>query len=493
MPGIPENQQSGDSKPTQGPAIPVFTQSAVIGWEYEIVLARRQPAGDAGFTAAPFSNESAPEMAFGAVQQPQPGSFVQSGAFHPPEKKLPVPLIAGVAVFAVIIAGLLISGLLRYYNGSVPADTGVSANSSANSSPSAASVAGRLGEMTEAQKTFAAALFEKLPGALVRMSKQFTQDPVFLEAVSQAKLTDLAFGDGQMDFNIMLPDPRAESLDQLGVASYTPHSGAQAYIRDNYTRLCNMDQMTTCVLVQAKLYPKQNADGSLIVDWSLPELNFALYNYEQLFTPQVAEYMKDKGFFTAAMELMMPDFQNWDAHTGTERDMTQLEEYFRSLAVALAPKGITLNEKTVVDVDTIEQTLKARLVNTWAFDSPDIQTSGYHPMFTFRTDQEAWFQDASDELDAQYEAGAKPRPADLNALEAGYLENVRRKINDAYDSNGLQGNNVYNMQYAFTWQELGEKGIAACPDLVEEIRRYLFGYDFSLMFTARTALEGSYY
>jgi hypothetical protein len=375
-------------------------------------------------------------------------------------------------VLVVIIAGLLISGLLRHDGGSAPAD---------------ADSSGMSQKMTAEQEAFAAELYQKLPDALVSMSEQFSQDPVFLEAVSQAKTTDLVFYDDRLDFSVMLPDPRAESLDQLGIADYTPHSGAQGYIRDNYPKLCDMKNMTICLLYKATLYPQKDLDGSLTVDWSLPELTAIPYDYGQVFTPHVAEYMKDKGFYAAALELMMPDFQNWNNHVGTERDMTQLEGYFQSLAEELSLKGITLNEKTVVDTEAIEQALKTRLVNTWAFDSPAIEENGYQTVLSVKLLQTGVFQDTSDELRAQYEAGAKPVPAGLAALEAVYLDRVRQKINDAYGSSGLQGTDAYVRQYAFSWQELGEKGIAACPDLVEEIRQYLSSYDFSLMFTAGTS------
>lgn len=461
-------------------------QSTKIEWEYDIAPVQARPV--AGQTAPPASSVIQPEM---PVPEGMTRSAADTGtrATEPPgepfsvqNKRLSLPLIAGTAVFAVIIAGLLITGLFRHYNGSAPADTGNI------SSMEATSTTGKPQKMTEQQEEFAATLFKKLPEVLVSLSKDFTQDPVFLEALSQAKLTDVVFSDNQVDFSIMLPDPRADSLDQLGVSSYIPHSGAQAYIHDNYAKLCDMDKITTVILIPATLYPKKNADGSLTVDWSLPVLSSVPYNYEQTFMPQMSKYMKDKGFYTAAMELIMPDFQSWDKHTGTERDMTRLDEYFQSLAESLAPKGITLNGKNVIDVDMIKQTLKTRFVRTWAFDSPDIQTSGNQTVFKTRTVHENWFQDVSDELTAQYEAGAKSRPANLNALEAAYLENVRQKINAAFGSNGLQGNDVYNMQYAFTWQELGNKGIAACPELVDVIRQYLFSYDFQLMFTAATAL-----
>lgn len=297
MSDIPGNQQSNVRKPTQGPAIPVFSQSIVIEWEYDIVPEWGQlvtgqtpplasaviqpatvhteipvpeglahPAADTGLTAAQPLGEPLPKASMGAGRQPESDGAAQSGAFYPNQvysgikgyapafslkkKRLPALLITGVAVFVVIITGLLISGL-RHHNGSVPADAG------ANSSMETTASASEPQEMFAEQEAFAATLYEKLQEALVSMSKDFTQDQVFLEAVSQAKLTDVVFSDNRLDFSIMLPDPRAESLDQLGVANYTPHSGAQAYIRDNYAKLCDMDKMTTVILIPATLYPKK--------------------------------------------------------------------------------------------------------------------------------------------------------------------------------------------------------------------------------------------
>jgi hypothetical protein len=44
--------------------------------------------------------------------------------------------------------------------------------------------------------------------------------------------------------------------------------------------------------------------------------------YEQIFKPHVEEYMKNKGFYTAALELLMPDFRAEQTHghgTGFDR------------------------------------------------------------------------------------------------------------------------------------------------------------------------------
>ena len=61
----------------------------------------------------------------------------------------------------------------------------------------------------------------------------------------------------------------------------------------------------------------------------------------------------------------MPDFQSWDKHKGTQQDLTKLDEYFQSIAQALSLKGIELNRKTILDVETIKQYLKTRFVKTW--------------------------------------------------------------------------------------------------------------------------------
>jgi len=401
----------------------------------------------------------------------QAASDAGAGRQQPPPvgtgRRLGPPIIIGIAAFAVVVAGLFLLIFLKPH------------------ASTASLPVGQTQELTADQQALLDDLAQKLPGALEDAAKQFTQDPLFLSAVAQAKLGDCAFDGNTLNVTVLLPDPRAENLNRLGIADYAAHSGAQAYIHDNYPKLRAMEGLTDYVAYRTQLFP-QDLNGVLTLDWSLPGLTAVPYDYEQVFTPHVAEYMKDKGFYTAALELLMPDFQSWDRHTGAERDAAQLEEYFQSLAQALSSEGITVDRKTVVDVDTIKRALKTRLMNTWAFDSPGISAENYRTMLTVRTVEPiAVFQNASDELGAQYKAGAKAAPADYKSLEAAYLEHVRGKINALYGSDGLPGPEAaYDRQYVFNWEELGEKGVAACPELVNDIRLYLFNYDFDLLFLA---------
>lgn len=405
-----------------------------------------------------------------------------------PKKDVNWYVIGGIAAFTVIVCVMLILGRLtpnewQTYESVSDLEYIVPEY---NDPGAAADAIQTSGITPEDETRLRAEIEQKLPDALLETAKQFMQDPLFLSAVEQAKLGDCVFDGNTLNITVLMPDPRSENLDRLGIADYNAHSGAQAYIRDNYAKLCAMKGITDYVAYEEKIFLKKDLDGSLMLDNNLIGLTGIPFEYEQVFTPYVSEYMKNKGFHTAALELLMPDFQSWDRHTGTERDMEQLDEYFQSLAEALSFEGITIDEKTVVDVSSIKQALKTRLTSTWAFDSPDISCNGHQTALTVHT---LWptsvAQDVENELRAQYESGAMPIPASVEALETVYLDNIRKKTNALYDDNGLlKTEAAHSMQYSFSWEALGEKGIAACPSLVYDIRQHLFYYDFDLNFLA---------
>ena len=66
-----------------------------------------------------------------------------------------------------------------------------------------------------------------------------------------------------------------------------------------------------------------------------------------------------------------------------------------------------------------------------------------------------------------------------------FLDYVRGKYNALFKEDGLSGpDSAYGRYYSFSWIDLGDKGAASCPYLVEDVRRYLNNYDFYLMFLA---------
>ncbi|MDI9499063.1 MAG: hypothetical protein QM270_11355 [Bacillota bacterium] len=473
-----------------------------------------EPVCNQGPVAGPVP-ESVPQFSAAPFYSEEPERN-QSGA----GKRVSTPIIIGIGTFAVVFGGLLLLLISRPHQGASsaistttdPAQIVAVTSSSARLQPtgdtqrvfstSPATNTQPAGDTetavttsppaitrppSDVERAFAAELESRLPDALRAMADMGNNnDPVLLQAISQAKLVSVTFHDGQADVSFSLPDPTAASLDQLGIAQYIPYSGAQAYIRDNYARLCDMGRVTSLVLLEATLLPREDIDGSLTIDWNLYGLSLVFTEYEQIFKSHVEEYMMNKGFHTAALELLMPDFQSWDRHMGEAQDLSRLEGYFQSLAEALSLKGIELNGKIVVDVETIKQTLETRFVKIWVFDSPEFTSHNQTTTLKVRSINETMvFQPTCDELSAQFKAGTKPVPADVSALDVMFLAYARDKFNALFKEDGLFGpDSAYDRRYEFTWADLGEKGTAGCTDLVEDVRDYLHSYDFFLMFLA---------
>jgi len=68
-------------------------------------------------------------------------------------------------------------------------------------------------------------------------------------------------------------------------------------------------------------------------------------------------------------------------------------------------------------------------------------------------------------------------------LEKAFLSAAKKKAGEILDSTAVKDQELISEQeYPFSWEALGEQGVSACPDIIEEVRRYLNAYDFSLMF-----------
>jgi hypothetical protein len=269
----------------------------------------------------------------------------------------------------------------------------------------------------------------------------------------------------------MLPDPREHSLDKLGIGSYSLRSDAQSYIRENYEKLCRMEGLADFVEHPVTLYFEDDADGAKTLDWTLYSVSLILRDYSEVFTPHVEQYMEDKGFYDAALELLMPDMGSG--------------ENFSDLADALTFKGVEVNDKVIVDKAKIEIVLEERLVQIWKCDLIEIGNNHYQsylPYIKMRSLEASSFGNfVFDGLNAQYEAGSLKKPVSTEELERAYLEYVSEKAEEVFTSSAAKDQALtIERSYQFDWETLGNEGVAACPELVDEIRGFLSSYDFFL-------------
>lgn len=415
-----------------------------------------------------------------------------------PQRKMNWAIVGGIAVFAVVVVTLLASGLLHQnivpvgspaIETSVPGagvSTYTAQNASTSSAPPASSSAPSVQtqQLTQEQQSMLDTLSQKFPEVVPELAKEITNDPLFLAAAAQAHFENPVFGTGGLEITLLLPDPRAGSLDKLGVEPYTPYSDAQAYIRDNYVKLRGMEAIADWVEYPVTLFYQNGIGGEKTLDWSLMSVFWGLHEYSQSFTPYAEQYMADKGFHTAAIELLMPDIG------GAGQNSAHLQEYFADLAAALEFKGVNVNGQTVVDRGKIEQILKTRFMEAWVCDSVAIVNHDnyrpYTPYIRVRSlAPVTFFGRVYEGLDAKYKSGALTPPSSLAEFETLYMAAIKEMSEGVLDSTAAKNQElIMDYEYAFDWETLGDEGISACPELVEEIRGFLSSYDFDLMFTS---------
>lgn len=161
------------------------------------------------------------------------------------------------------------------------------------------------------------------------------------------------------------PDPRASSLDKLGIEPYTPYSGhsaAQTYIRDGYAKLCRMEGITDWLEYSMKFYFQEIGDEKTL-EWNTFPVSSAFWEYSRVFAPHLDQYMADLGFYDAAIELLMPVSGTW--RDSADLDSDDMRQYFADLANALEFEGIEFNGQTVVSREVIEKALRKRMAEVW--------------------------------------------------------------------------------------------------------------------------------
>lgn len=396
-------------------------------------------------------------------------------------RRLGAPVIAGIAGFAVVVAGLLLLAFL------LPPAYVLPVMAPEITAPSSIGLTQE--QLTAQQQALLDTLAQKLPDALRETAKQYGDDRAYLAAISRVKIESCVFEEYAITVNLLLPSPKSENMETLGVESYRPHSGAQAYIRENYDKLCGLGGDIYTESYEVGLSLTEDRDGEPTLDWSLPDLYSVAYKYNLRFMSYMLDFMLEKGFDAAAFELLLPDFQNWDAHTGADCGQACTQEYFETLSAALSYDGVKIIDETVYHEGTIQKRLEDGFAATLAFDARSIAVNIGYPVFRVRlADSSALFDEVFNALGKYYRDGGGPVPASYEELEAEYQSFVRQKINGIYGPSGFQTDDTKAVEskeyYYFDWYELGEKGVAACPELVRDIRMYLSNYDFDLMFLA---------
>ena len=435
-----------------------------------------------GLNAAPSSGTApqgpnAPQHATGPAQ-PAPGAMQQPAPQRKRKWLLLAIAVAAAAVLAVVF--LVVPGLPnKDAPDAVPPPPAEENGPSAPPEPT-----GGIQALTGEQQAMLDTLAQKFPEALPGLASQILDDKAFLAAAAKASYTDPVFDIPGLGITMLLPDPRAESLGKLGIEPYTPGSDARAYIRENYAKLCGMDTPDR-IEIPVTLYYEDEIGGRQTLDWTLSSVFWGLNDYSNLFTPHVEQFMDDVGFYAAAAELLMP--AAWDAAGGPD-GAAYPDGYFSDLADALSFKGVDIGGQLAVDRDDIEKALRERLARTWAYGSVSIATHSnsvpYLPCVRFRSVSGIdFFSQVREGLDAQYRSGSKPKPPSAEGLEHDFLSEAREMADGILDSQTAKDQSlVMEHDYTFGWEALGENGISACPDLVEEIRTYMDSYDFDLMF-----------
>ncbi len=439
----------------------------------------------------PAEKTTEPEWAGSRSTQVEPPAPTTLGhASERAKKKVNWVAVGGITVFAAVIVMLLVSGLL-WKNAAVggpPATVANSAGTEASAQPAqnadtSHALPAHTQELKQTQHELLNTLVQKFPEALPCLAKEVTSDNLFLAAVAQASYVNPVFDEHGVTITLLLPDPRKSSLDKLGIEPYASHSGARAYISENYEKLCRMDTPDR-IEYSVTLHYQDGIEDAKTLDWTLKPIYWKLYDYSQVFEQHVAQYMSDMGFHDAAIEILMPGF---DSAAGADLDAAYMSAYFSDLAAALELKGVSMNGETIMDGAKIEQILKDRLTRTWIFD-PDslvVKTEYFQPYLHIRSlESIEFFWRVREGLNAQYQSGSSTAPSSFDALEDAYLSAEKELAHELLSSTKKNPGCILDKEYEFDWETLGNEGISACPELVGDIRTFMQSYDEDLMHIA---------
>jgi hypothetical protein len=456
-----------------------------------------EPVKTGAVPVAGTKQESLPHEAEGVPYKKEAAASFTPGTAEKPEKgRGKLFVIGGICVFGVVIAGLLLSSFIRHGNTASP----VAAVQTQNRTPAEMpSVPGnpdlgdseqngrslpQQGKLTAKQQdAMLNEAFTRLPDQLAGQGKQMNPDPFFLAAIKDPKNTEAVFTDSSIKITVFLPDPA--KLQSLNIPPYVPRSGAQDYIKGTYEKLVSqLNSAQDKVRLDFEMQYQIGANGDSSYDITMPMLSFPLSDYSEAFKPHMEKYLTDLGFYTAAAEILMPDFQDWEQHKGTEKGAAYLDRYFGDLAAALSDKGINYHNKLTIDADQIKKILSTRFADTWMFENMSFSTNFYGPVLSFDFPNDfSYFNTVTETLNAQYQAGKLKAPATPEEAEALYTAETRKHANALLaDLPQARKDGMLHGDFKLDWELLGAKGIAACPELVEDIRQFINGYDFQMIF-----------
>ena len=330
--------------------------------------------------------------------------------------------------------------------------------------------------------TLAPKFREVLPGLIDQI---MISNESFIAAAGQAFYKDPVFDDYGLTVTLMLPDPRAASLDKLGIERYTPRSGAQAYIRENFEKLSRMEGVTDWLEYPVTFQLEKGLDGENKFDPTLFSLYFRIREYSDVFMLHVDQYMNDMGFYEAALELLMPVTGDWES--AQDYETGYIQEYFDSLTDALEFKGIEVDGNTVADKAIIRKMLEERLARVWVCNPVSIYMNTFQkPQLKMRSlSGGIFFSRVHEKIDADFSTGRVSTPRSFDEFELLFLSTAREMANGILESTAPRDRDVcIDREYPFDWASLGAQGLASCPDLVDEMRSFLFSYDFDLRFLA---------
>jgi len=408
------------------------------------------------------------------TQPPDPSQPTLSELLNIPpartKRRVNLYVLGGVAAFIAIVGAVLYLGVFGIQAIQNFPDTMV---------PAVGGPADMEPTLSVDEEIIMAEITSKLPGKIEEASMDSMYIPLLQNAVTSARITAPEFSDYGVKVTILLPDPGIENLRSLDIAPYTPFSGAQDYIRENYQNLKNVATIPAYMAIDVNLSYLQHGAAVKEIDWSFPHETFVIMEYSAIFESHLDQYMTELGFYKAVEEILMPDFQRWESHKGAVSDQEFLDAYFLSLAEALSYKGVEYKGDLIVDIAQIELLINQRFAQCWAFDNLSAGRDHVLSFLKFNSyNHGILFHEAVELTQAQYRSGTVSRPSSYDALEQEFLAMLDAQINDSFDmlsknmSAGVDSHNYY-----FEWENLGDKGVSACPDFIDYIRTFLYSYD----------------